>query len=357
MALLGALVSAGLADAAAPVRTWRAPVGNGWPTQLAASNGLASMELLGTGGGALHLDLKNLVRNTSYSVTLFKGPFIASGSSWSSRGVVCENLSDGPVVRLPAMTTSTTGTIVGSIALSVTRMAAINKLARKIAITVGSGRLARCGGFRLLSGASKTPPSSPGPTEAPYVPASSTCSAWPAAISGILAVLATPDGLCLVRYPSDAEAPAFMRAFEGLYFQGAHVVLYVARAAERETPVLAHEVCHAHQDRVTRDEGLTDFLQAWYQTAPGKDYLRATGWRLQGGRWIEDPDAILKRPEAVSDRTSPLEDNAGTCGLWFDPALGPRFLRRWAPVRFAWAQRWLPLPPFIVRWEGARTAD
>lgn len=117
-------------------------------------------------------------------------------------------------------------------------------------------------------------------------------------------------------------------------------------------PALAHEVCHAHQGRVTHDEGLTDFLEDWYRSAPGRDYLQTTGWQLLEGRWVEGSEAILKRPEAVSDASSPLEDNAGTCAIWFDQALGPRFLRRWAPTRFAWAQRWLPLPPFVIPWQG-----
>lgn len=352
MAVLGALVSVGHADASVTWRTWRAPVGNGWPTQDAGSNGLASIDLYWTGGGALSLELKNLVRNTAYSVTLFKGPLIAAGGSWSSRGGTCEGLSDGSVVRLPAMRTTAAGTIVKSIALSVSQMKAINAIPRKIAITVGSGRLARCGGFELL-GRSTAPPPSPSPTVAPYLPPSLTCSVWPSAIADILALLATPDGLCLVRYPSVAEAPVFMLGFDGMYFSRPPTILYVAGVAGSETAALAHEVCHAHQDRVTHDEFGTELGEDWYRTAAGMDYLRATGWRLQGGRWSEDPEAILKRPEAISSSTSPLEDNAGTCALWFDPALGPRFLRRWAPIRFAWAQRWLPLPSFIVPWQGA----
>jgi hypothetical protein len=170
----------------------------------------------------------------------------------------------------------------------------------------------------------------------------------------MLAVLTTPDGLCLLRYPTLAEAPEFLEGLDGAYTSLPPTIHYLIGTAGRETAILAHEVCHAHQDRVTNDEGLTDFVDGWYRTAAGEDYLRETGWRLQGGRWIDDPEAILKRPEAISSTTSPLEDNAGACALWFDPAFGPRFLRRWAPIRFAWAQRWLPLPPFIVPWQGAQ---
>ena len=83
-----------------------------------------------TGAGVLTLELKNLVRSTAYSITLFKGPFIAPGSSWSSRGVICADLSDGLVVRLPAMRSSAAGTIVKSIALSAGQMTRISAIRR-----------------------------------------------------------------------------------------------------------------------------------------------------------------------------------------------------------------------------------
>jgi hypothetical protein len=104
---------------------------------------------------------------------------------------------------------------------------------------------------------------------------------------------------------------------------------------------------------VTRDENLGEFVGGWYRTAAGIDYLETTGWRRQGDRWIEGSASLSKRPEAISSATSPLEDNAGACAIWFDPALGPHFLRRWAPTRFAWAQRWLPRPSFIVPYNDA----
>ncbi len=350
MAVVGALVGVGHTDASVTGTSWRAPVGNGWPTHDAGSNGLAFIDRDPTGSGALTLELNNLIRNTVYGVTLFKGPPIGPGSSWSSRADSCADLSDGLVVRLPAMRTTDTGTIIKSIALSASQMRAINAIPRKIAITVGSGRLARCGGFQLLaqSGSATAPKPSPSPTVAPYLPLSLTCTAWPSAVADILAVLSTPDGLCLVRYPSVAEAPAFMQGYEGFYFSRPPTILYVAAVAERETAALAHEICHAHQDRVTHDEFGTELGEDWYRTAAGLDYLRATGWRLKGGRWVEQPEAGAKRPDGISSSTSPLEDNAGTCALWFDPALGPHFLRRWAPIRFAWAQPWLPLPSSIV---------
>jgi hypothetical protein len=179
------------------------------------------------------------------------------------------------------------------------------------------------------------------------------CSAWPSAIADILAVLSAPDGLCLVRYTSLDEAPSFMKEFDGLYFSNPSTILYVDGSAASETATLAHEVCHAHQDRVAHDEVGTELGIGWYRTLAGTDYLRAAGWKPQGDGWALQPNLASKRPDGVSSTTSPLEDNAGTCALWFDPALGPRFLRRWAPTRFEWAQRWLPLPAFIVPWPGA----
>jgi len=353
--MLVAVVGVGPTDASSTGRKWRAPVGNGWPTQNAGANGVAALELYWTGRGVLTLDLKNLVRNTVYGVTLFKGPFIAPGSSWSSRGPICADLSDGPVVRLPAIRTTAAGTIVKSIPLSAAQMTAINAIPRKIAITVGAGRLARCGGFELLQPPrpTTTPPPSPSSTVEPGPMRPAACLAWPPAISDMLAVLTTVDGLCLVSYPSAADAPSFMRGLDGEYYAGLRTIFYVAGEAGRETAVLAHEVCHAHQDRLAHDEIGTELVEGWYRTAEGADYLRVTGWRLQSGRWVLQPAPTSKRLDGVSSTTSPLEDNAGTCALWFDPALGPRFLRRWAPIRFEWAQRWLPLPSFVVPWQGA----
>jgi hypothetical protein len=126
-----------------------------------------------------------------------------------------------------------------------------------------------------------------------------------------------------------------------MYFAGSPTIYYIAQAPGIETAVLAHEVCHAHQDRVARDDGWTDFEEGWYRTAAGIDYVRSTGWRLDGSRWIE-------QPEAISTSTSPLEDNADVCAYWFDPAFGPTYLERWAPIRLAWAQRWLPRPSSIA---------
>jgi len=349
VALLGALIGGGDTNASTTGRAWRAPVGNGWPTQQLASNGVASIDLYWTGAGVLHLQLKNLVRNTAYRMTLFKGPYMAPGTTWSSRGGGCQSSSDGAVVRLPALRTTTKGTIDRSIALSVSDMDAINALPRKIAIAVGFGRLARCGGFQLQQPSGRAgPPAAPTPSAAPSPLESPTCSAWPSEIVDILAVLTTPDGLCLVRYPSAAEAPAFMRGVAGIYFPSPPTVAYVAGATGTEIAVLAHEVCHAHQDRVARDAGQADFEEGWYRTVAGMDYLRSTGWRRVGDRWIE-------RPEAISGSSDPLEDNAVICALWFDPSFGPHYLRRWTPIRFAWAQRWLPLPSFITPWQGTGT--
>lgn len=350
MALLGAPVSESNADAAAIVRTWQALVGNGWPTQQSGSNGVAWIDLDTTGRGVLRLALTNLVRDSAYGLTIFKGPYVAPGSTWSGRGVGCAGVSDGPVVRLAASKTSSAGTLDRTIALSASQMAAVNALPRRVAISVGSGSLARCGGFAIQKPAAITPaplpstsPSPPGPSAAP------ACSTWPSEIADILTILTVPDGLCLVRYPGLAEAPAFAQG-GGIYFPDPPTVSYVPGVAGTEIEVLAHEVCHAHQDRVSRDAGQPSFGDGWYRTAPGVDYVQSTGWHLQGGAWVDQPEAIS------SNRSSPLEDNAWACALWFDPAFGPRYLRRWAPVRFAWAQRWLPLPSFIQPWTGGALA-
>jgi hypothetical protein len=344
---MGTTAGSGATSASTAERTWRAPVGNGWPTQRSGANGVASIELYSSGRGALVLELKNLVRGAAYTVTLFKGPFVAPGTDWSGRGVGCEYVSDGPVVRLPALRSTPGGTIVWTIALSAKQMAAINAIPRKIAITVGAGRLARCGGFALQRRPVPSPTPTPSPTVAPSPIPQPACSAWPPAIADILAVLTVPDGLCLLRYPSPAEAPAFVRNIGGIYFGDPPAIYFVPGVAlGSETAVLAHEVCHAHQDRVARDAGYTGLGEGWYRTAAGADYIRSTGWTREGDRWIEPSEPI------ASGWPDPAEDNAGLCALWFDPAFGPHFVRRWEPIRFAWAQRWLPLPSFIVPWRG-----
>jgi hypothetical protein len=173
------------------------------------------------------------------------------------------------------------------------------------------------------------------------------CTTWPSAISDILAVLSTRDGLCLIRYPSVADAPAFVRSNGAIYFGDPPTVHYVPGVAVgSETAVLAHEVCHAHQDRVAHDDGQAELGEGWYRTAAGADWLRTTGWHRDGDRWVEKPEPY------ASGWPDPAEDNAAICALWFDPAFGPHYLRRWAPIRFAWAQRWLPLPSFIEPWQG-----
>jgi len=356
VAVIGASLGVGAAHGAASGRSWQALIGNGWPTQQSGSNGLASIDLYVTGVGALHLKLRNLVRNTTYRLTLFKGPFLPPNTSWSGRAGGCDSVTDGTVIRLPARRTTTAGAIEGSIALSASQMTAINSLSRRIGLMVGSGRLERCGGFQLRPAMTTSPPpaASPNPTSSSGPSPSPQCSPWPPAIADILAVLTTPDGLCLRLYTTGAEAPPFLVEAFGIYFPDPPTIHHVIGTGVTETASLAHEVCHAHQDRVARDVGESDYTEGWYRTAPGADFVETTGWRLQGERWVE------QRPEAISGNSSPLEDNAEICALWFDPSFGPRYLRRWVPVRFAWAQRWLPLPSFVVPWQGdsqATTAD
>jgi hypothetical protein len=143
------------------------------------------------------------------------------------------------------MRAAAAGTIEGTIALSASQMTAISAIPRKIAITVGSGRYARCAGFELLAKPtpSPTPPPSPGAGTEPIPPP--MCSALPQSIVDIVAVLSIPDGICLLRYPSLAAAPEFMAGLDGLYFARPPTIHYIDGVAAREMPVLAHEVCHA----------------------------------------------------------------------------------------------------------------
>jgi hypothetical protein len=162
----------------------------------------------------------------------------------------------------------------------------------------------------------------------------------------VLSVLTTPPDLCLRIYPDASTAPAYVRATGAFYSQVSSpgqkpTIEYIAGTpGASEAFVLTHEICHAHQDRVAQDFG-GRFGDGWYASPAAADFVAHTGWTERDGRWISpDGTAYL----------NPIEDDADTCATWFDPDTGPKFLRRWQPERFAWAQRWLPLPAWLTPW-------
>lgn len=360
-----------IADGApATTRTWQALVGN---VGSMGSNGTARLTAYWTGTGRLELRLRRLTPGLSYTVVLYRGPKVAPGTSWSGRGRSCAAVSDGTLVRLSSIRPMRDGTATRTVNLSSTQVTRLAKYPRTLAIAVGSGPAARCGGLVPGAAVRPTPAPVPSPTPSPPPGASPspppvaspspgaspspspvaspspepTCAAWPDEIDEVLAVLSTPADLCLVTFQDASQAPAFIQATGAMYLPafspGDRPTVFYLVGAPVGTAfhALAHEVCHAHQDRVARDAGQTG-PEGWYLTAPGVDFVAATGWSMTGNRWVSD---------GSFNYASPLEDNADTCAIWFDRSQGPRFLRRWVPSRFGWAQRWLPLPSWITPWQ------
>ncbi len=357
--LLGTTALGSGVAASAATRTWIAGIGN---VGRLGSNGSATLMTYWTGEGRLELRLRSLTPGLAYPVTLYRGPDVTFGTGWSTHGSLCAAVSDGRLMSVRSVRPDQAGRVSTAIGLSAAQVSRLVHYPRNLAIVVGSGAAARCGGFapQRASAPPAGPTTGPGPSGGPVststptpgssassgdaapAPGSTGCASWPAAIEDVLAVLSTPDGLCLRTYTA-VDAPAFLRAVGALYLP-AYVpgtlptVFYLVDApVGPESFVLTHEVCHAHQDVVAQAAGLT--FGDWYRTEPGADFVAATGWSLTAGRWAAEQDGVY---------SSPLEDDADTCAMWFDPGWGPQFLRRENPVRFAWAQRWLPLPRWIT---------
>jgi hypothetical protein len=347
--LLGSVALTNVADASS-ARTWVARVGNAGG--VSGSNGTATVQLGASGSATVDLRLTGLKHAAEYALVLFQGQFMAAGSNWSARGGRCVSLRFGVVRRLAPLRTDAGGAVTRTIALPVSIATLFTSMPRRMAISVGYGTAARCGSFALQSRppSSSAPPSpTPTPSAAPS-PSGGPCDPWPTAIATILAVLSTPDGLCLRLYSDAAEAPEFVRVAGGIYFPDPPTVYYLlGSAGGNEVHVLAHEVCHAHQDRVARDEGQMP-LAGWERAAAGAAYIAVTGWQDRDGEWFQ--------PQPWGGvYTSPLEENADVCAIWFDPNFGPRYLRRDTPLRFEWAQGWLPLPSFIVPYQPVPTPE
>ena len=114
--------------------------------------------------------------------------------------------------------------------------------------------------------------------------------------------------------------------------------------ARRATGLLAHEICHAHQHRMTIDAGLGDTtvrlpapLLLWAETLEGEAFFEATGWRREGDEFVgaEDEPEGYRIPDWGS---FPVEDFAEVCALWY---MDRDKLRETAPRRLNFAQEWL----------------
>ena len=184
-----------------------------------------------------------------------------------------------------------------------------------------------------------TPPSYSVATISPPPSATPTgeCSPWPSQISAMLAALPLPDGLCF----------KWLSPGQGAYYQSTTRTVNVGYF-EPMTGYLthiAHEVCHAYQHQQALDAGFEDdgnILTDWTSTSAGADFAAQTGWTLENGQWVEE-----QVDTGFYGYPNPAEDHAQLCAIWFDPAgfwtyLQQGYLENWAPIRYAWAQNWLP---------------
>ena len=149
---------------------------------------------------------------------------------------------------------------------------------------------------------------------------------WPTPIASMLNRLPVIDGLKFKRAPG--SGPSY-------YSSSPPVAVFVSPAPfSCEIGAFAHEVCHAHQDRLARAIGQS--ISGYYDTDEGKSFLELTGWGRSGPEPTCEP-GWCGYPNA-------LEDSAQTCATWYDPggSWDPGFPSRAAPKRFQWAQRWLP---------------
>ncbi|MEK7992408.1 MAG: carboxypeptidase-like regulatory domain-containing protein [Planctomycetota bacterium] len=135
------------------------------------------------------------------------------------------------------------------------------------------------------------------------------------------------------------------------YVSGSTATPYVAGIVVYVSPApttgaigsIAHELCHAHQDRAVRDAGMSGALSAYYNTEEGRHFIAMTGWSMQGGAWVEPPCELWSCGYA-----NPIEDSAQSCATYNNPEgyqfAGTDYMRRYAPHRYEWAMRWLPTP-------------
>jgi len=200
-----------------------------------------------------------------------------------------------------------------------------------------------------IPGATATP--IPTPTQTPTPPSYSVatispppsatpageCSPWPSQISAMLAALPLPDGLCF----------KWLSPGQGAYYSPATRTVNVGyyEPVTGYLTHIAHEVCHAYQHQQALDAGMPDsstVLGDWVFTPAGVDFIASTGWVNVQGQWVEE-----QVDTGFYGYPNPAEDHAQLCAIWFDPAgfwtyLQQGYLENWAPIRYAWAQNWLP---------------
>jgi hypothetical protein len=144
---------------------WQAKVGR------YAVNGTATFYTYSSGVGSIVLSLKRLAPSTGYVAGLYRGTCSSLGSR---------------VVSLPAIRTTSTGTVARSIAMSAASAGAARTAARgtaRLTIVLGGGSLRKCATFSAIS--IPPPPTAPPPCGMPDICLGQSVIVGPLAVSAI----------------------------------------------------------------------------------------------------------------------------------------------------------------------------
>ena len=151
---------------------------------------------------------------------------------------------------------------------------------------------------------------------------------WPPEIKDIMRQMPVVPDLLLVLFKPGIPFNGF----------GGGVVGVNNRSNLSNMRVLAHEVCHAHQQWIFAPQGKNGGIgMRWDSSYEGKAYAvaRQADWD-EAGKTAFDLDREI---------SSHLEGAAETCARWWDVDERPEYTRAWlrvnAPNRARWAGNWL----------------
>ncbi len=181
-------------------------------------------------------------------------------------------------------------------------------------------------------------------TTFPQVP----CSPLPTDVVERMAGLPVPKNLCFVRVPAGTQ-PDPTRGAGGAYSARTAEIFYVEGTAPPKGGVssgIAHELCHAHQDRMRLDAGIPSgpagLDVTWRQTAQAQEFaaiLSATDLAIRPN----DPSWLNVYRQLAGTTRSEVESFAEVCRAWYFPNPGETQSAFGAfPAMHAFASRWLP---------------
>jgi len=193
--------------------------------------------------------------------------------------------------------------------------------------------------YAVLSNTS-TPIGTPTPDNRP-------CTPLPTRALPIYSYLSERPGFCLIT--------SEMSTTNITHYDLSRNAIVVGRGVDlsdegRMNWIIMWESCNGHHDRVAEDAGLRLISPPqgwWYGSPEGIDYLQVTGWR-----WSNNEGYIEPTPEPgwpwLEIIFEPSEDATAVCINWINSYVGllpdsfsKQNLQNY-PIRYAWAQRWLP---------------